>query len=65
MFERETDAALADTYLAHARDLFELGNNYRGSYNSVIPGIIDFYKSWGHEDEIGWAAAWIYRATKV
>ena len=28
-----------------------------------LPG--DFYRSWsGYEDELGWGAAWLFRATK-
>lgn len=61
---RESNPELADLYLEHARDLFELANSYRASYNGAIPDIEDFYKSYGYQDEIAWAAAWIYRATK-
>ena len=60
---RESDPKLANLYLHHAKELFELANNYRGSYNEHIPDIKDFYKSYDYNDEISWAAAWIYRAT--
>ena len=43
---RESDPDLADLYLQHARDLFELGNSFRGSYNDAVPGVIEFYKSY-------------------
>ena len=26
--------------------------------------VADFYKSWDYKDELAWAAAWIYRATR-
>jgi endoglucanase len=37
----ETD--LANEALSHARQLFDFADNYRGTYNDVIPDIEDFY----------------------
>ncbi|CAG5091310.1 Oidioi.mRNA.OKI2018_I69.PAR.g12962.t2.cds [Oikopleura dioica] len=60
---RESNPKLADEYLAHARELYALAKNYQKDYNSAIPMITEFYKSWGYKDEIAWASAWIYRAS--
>lgn len=50
--------------LAHARQLFTFGDTYRGVYSDSIPDAANYYKSWsGYNDEIVWAAAWMYKAT--
>jgi endoglucanase len=52
------------TLLTHARQLFTFGDTYRGVYSDSIPDAANYYKSWsGYNDEIVWAAAWLYRAT--
>ncbi|CAD6265552.1 unnamed protein product [Miscanthus lutarioriparius] len=41
--------------------LFDFANNYRGSYQLSC----SFYCSYsGYQDELQWASAWLYRATK-
>ena len=61
---KETDKAFAELCLSHARDMFQFAVEYPGKYSDAIPGVSDFYKSWsGYEDEIVWAATWLYRAT--
>jgi len=54
----------SDILLAHARQLFTFGDTYRGVYSASIPDAANYYKSWsGYNDEIVWAAAWLYKAT--
>lgn len=54
----------SDTLLAHARQLFSFGDTYRGVYSDSVPDAASYYKSWsGYNDEIVWAAAWLYKAT--
>ncbi|CAA7047458.1 unnamed protein product [Microthlaspi erraticum] len=46
--------------LSHAKSLFEFADKYRGSYQASCP----FYCSYsGYQDELLWAAAWLYKAT--
>ncbi|MBN1577256.1 MAG: glycoside hydrolase family 9 protein [Chitinispirillaceae bacterium] len=65
MLFRGTDAAYADCCLKHARELFAFADEYRGLYHEAITDAVDFYKSWsGCQDELVWAALWLYIATK-
>lgn len=56
--------------LTHAQQLYDLANNYQGSYQTVNPkSCLGTHKrlypsSNGYYDELAWAAAWLYRATK-
>ncbi|GAB4842799.1 hypothetical protein Ancab_012777 [Ancistrocladus abbreviatus] len=73
----ETAAALAAASLAfqpynssysylllmHAKELFTFADTYKGLYDDSIPNAEQFYKSSGYQDELLWAAAWLYRAT--
>ncbi|OXA46991.1 endoglucanase E-4 [Folsomia candida] len=56
-----------DTYasilLDHAKSLYTFANQYRGKYSDSVPEATPFYTSWAFEDEIAWAAAWLYRAS--
>ncbi|VVB11943.1 unnamed protein product [Arabis nemorensis] len=46
--------------LHHAKSLFEFADKYRGSYQASGP----FYCSYsGYQDELLWAAVWLYKAT--
>ena len=39
--------------------------NHRKNYQDSVPGVSDFYNSWsGYNDELLWAAAWLYKSTK-
>ncbi|KAG8087207.1 hypothetical protein GUJ93_ZPchr0010g8330 [Zizania palustris] len=54
-------AAFASRLLAASRSLFDFANNFRGSFQSSCP----FYCSYsGFQDELLWASAWLYRATR-
>ena len=60
----EEDAGYAATLLEHARDLYTFASTHQGNYTDAIPGVSSFYNSFsGYEDELAWAAAWLYRAT--
>jgi endoglucanase len=61
---RSADPFYQSTLLTHARQLYEFADQYRGRYSDSIPNVSDFYNSWtGYGDELGWAAAWLLRAT--
>ncbi|CAL5012119.1 unnamed protein product [Urochloa decumbens] len=61
VFKDDPDKTLATQLLAASRSLFDFANNYRGSFQSSCP----FYCSYsGYQDELQWAAAWLYRATR-
>jgi endoglucanase len=58
------DPPYASMLLQHARDLYEFANQYRGKYSDCITDARGYYKSWsGYQDELVWAALWLYRAT--
>lgn len=60
---KDSNPTYAATLLTHATQLYDFAKNYRGTYVDAIPAR-DFYNSWsGYGDELGWAAAWLYRAT--
>lgn len=51
-----------DTYLKHAKSLFELSDKTRS--DADYKAAENFYKSWsGWQDELMWAAIWLYLAT--
>ncbi|KAL8141472.1 hypothetical protein V2J09_014504 [Rumex salicifolius] len=62
-----TDHPYSVTLLKRAFTVFKFGDTYRGSYNeSLGPWVCDFYCNYsGYMDELIWAAAWIYKATKL
>ncbi len=61
---RGTDDAYAATLLEHAKQLFAFADKYRGTYTEAIPDARNFYNSFtGYEDELAWAATWLYKAT--
>ncbi|KAF8387731.1 hypothetical protein HHK36_026385 [Tetracentron sinense] len=49
--------------LKHAQQLFTFADTYRGSYSVSIPQVQTYYNSTGYEDELLWAATWLYHAT--
>ncbi|CAG5128377.1 unnamed protein product [Candidula unifasciata] len=60
---RNIDPAYAQKLLSHAKDLFEFADTFRGSYSDTIDNAVEFYGSSSDEDELAWAAVWLYRAT--
>ena len=61
-FQR-TNRQYSDTLLRHAKELYDFASKYRGKYTNSIPQANDFYASSHYDDELAWAAAWLYRAT--
>jgi hypothetical protein len=62
---KDSDASYAAECLRHARELYAFANTYRGNYTDAIPNAASFYQPrTGYGDELGWAAAWLYRATR-
>ncbi|KAJ3683381.1 hypothetical protein LUZ60_013608 [Juncus effusus] len=61
VFKDRNNTNLSSQFLRASKSLFEFANNYRGSYQASCP----FYCSYsGYQDELLWAAAWLYKATK-
>ncbi|KAL6644328.1 hypothetical protein ACP70R_015936 [Stipagrostis hirtigluma subsp. patula] len=61
VFKDDREKAFATQLLAASRSLFDFANNYRGSFQSSCP----FYCSYsGFQDELLWASAWLFRATR-
>ncbi len=59
---RTSDPAYSATLLQHAKTLFAFADGFRGKYSDSI-NTGGPYGSYGYEDELVWAAAWMYRAT--
>ncbi|KAL2516765.1 Endoglucanase 20 [Abeliophyllum distichum] len=54
------DSKYSATLLRHSKSLFEFADKFRGSYQGSCP----FYCSYsGYQDELLWAAAWLYKAS--
>ncbi|KAK3889363.1 hypothetical protein Pcinc_006633 [Petrolisthes cinctipes] len=61
---KQSDSTYSATCLQHARQLYSFANNYRAKYSDSITDAAKYYKSWGgYNDELAWAAVWLYRAT--
>ena len=57
------DATYAAELRSNAASLFEFAASNRGLYHLSITDAAKFYKSWGDDDDLGWAAAWLARST--
>ena len=53
------DPVFAQTLLIHARQLFEAALAHPETFTLSAP----FYESSGYNDELAWAATWLYKAT--
>ncbi|CAK9237545.1 unnamed protein product [Sphagnum troendelagicum] len=61
---QELDPTYSANLLSHARQLFSFADTYRGKYSDSITIVDSFYESWsGYDDELLWAAIWLYDAT--
>ncbi|CAA7402627.1 unnamed protein product [Spirodela intermedia] len=61
---RHSDPAYSNELLRHAKQLFQFADKYRGKYDSSIRVAQKYYRSYsGYDDELLWAAAWMYQAT--
>nr|XP_039260058.1 uncharacterized protein LOC120336441 [Styela clava] len=64
VFLRPTHPDISNEALQHSKEIYEFGNKYRGTYHLSIPDVSRYYKSYsGYQDELVWAAAWLYKAT--
>ncbi|XP_006653871.1 endoglucanase 13 [Oryza brachyantha] len=58
------DSMYSDLLLLHAKQLFTFADAFRGKYDDSLQSAKKFYPSAsGYEDELLWAAAWLYEAT--
>ncbi|XP_022145997.1 endoglucanase 6-like [Momordica charantia] len=61
---RHSNPAYANELLNHAYQLFDFADKYRGKYDSSITVAQKYYRSVsGYNDELLWAAAWLYQAS--
>nr|AID55382.1 glycoside hydrolase family 9 C4 [Gossypium hirsutum] len=61
---RRSNPAYSTELLRHAYQLFEFADKYRGKYDSSITVAQKYYRSIsGYNDELLWAAAWLYQAS--
>ncbi len=61
---KDSDPVYAAKLIDHARALYTFADTYRGKYSDSITNAANFYRSWsGYQDELTWAAIWLYRAT--
>nr|DAD47042.1 TPA_asm: hypothetical protein HUJ06_016979 [Nelumbo nucifera] len=60
---KSIDSKYSSLLLKHAQELFTFADTYRGSYSISTPQVQTFYNSTGYEDELLWAASWLYHAT--
>ncbi|XP_070574024.1 endoglucanase E-4-like [Ptychodera flava] len=55
---KDHDPVYSITMIAHARELYDLGNKYRANYQNN-----GYYKSSAYGDELCYSAVWLYKAT--
>ena len=60
---QEVNATYAAELVMHAEELFDFADKYRGKYSDSIWDANSFYRSYGFNDELVWAAIWLYKAT--
>uniref|UniRef100_A0A803PFN3 Endoglucanase n=1 Tax=Cannabis sativa TaxID=3483 RepID=A0A803PFN3_CANSA len=61
---KKINSSYSNLLLIHAQQLFTFADTYRGSYSVSFPQVQEFYNSTGYGDELLWAAAWLYHATR-
>ncbi|PON99476.1 Glycoside hydrolase [Trema orientale] len=61
---KKVNSSYSNLLLMHAQQLFTFADTYKGSYSASIPQVQEFYNSTGYGDELLWAAAWLYHATR-
>ncbi|MEC0671643.1 glycoside hydrolase family 9 protein [Bacillus haynesii] len=61
---KPTDSSYSEKLLAHAKQLYDFADRYRGKYSDCITDAQQYYNSWsGYKDELTWGAVWLYLAT--
>jgi endoglucanase len=64
VFRNNGDAPYADELLQRGREVFQFGNEFRGTYTNCVTDAGGFYASYsGYDDELLWAATWLFLAT--
>ncbi|KAL8100565.1 endoglucanase 5-like [Apium graveolens] len=58
------NSSYSNLLLVHSKQLFSFADSFRGLSTDSIPNTKKFYASSGYEDELLWAAAWLYQATR-
>ena len=53
----------SSSLLDHAERLFAFADKHRGSYTRTFPELSAYYNSTTYQDELLWAASWLYHAT--
>ncbi|XP_021852458.1 endoglucanase 5 [Spinacia oleracea] len=60
---RPYNSSYAQQLVQHAEQLFYFADTFRGLYDDSITNAEKYYTSSGYQDELLWAAVWLYRAT--
>ncbi|KAJ7980147.1 Endoglucanase [Quillaja saponaria] len=60
---KKSNPSYSSKLLHHAKQLFNFATSNKGKYSDSIPAAGSFYSSSGFEDELVWAAAWLYKAS--
>ncbi|XP_043485242.1 endoglucanase E-4-like [Leptopilina heterotoma] len=60
-----TNPEYSEELLRHAQELYQFATDYRGLYHQSIKDGTQYYESTDYGDELAWAAAWLYKATKT
>jgi len=61
---KPTDSSYSEKLLAHAKQLYDFADRYRGKYSDCITDAQQYYNSWsGYKAELTWGAVWLYLAT--
>ncbi|XP_006656489.1 endoglucanase 18 [Oryza brachyantha] len=60
---KPTNATYASSLLDHGERLFAFADKHRGSYTRTFPELSAYYNSTTYQDELLWAASWLYHAT--
>eukprot|EP00889_Picochlorum_renovo_P006820 jgi/Picre1/33850/NNA_001329.t1 len=59
----EDDKSFSKSLIQHAKDLYDLAEKSPGKYSSRYKSATKIYSSSGWEDDMAWAAAWLYKVT--
>ncbi|XP_045162475.2 endoglucanase E-4-like [Mercenaria mercenaria] len=60
---KHINATYANILLTHAKQLYEFATQFKGKYSDSVNQAAAYYRSADYQDELGWAAAWLYEAT--
>ncbi|WAR15156.1 GUN4-like protein, partial [Mya arenaria] len=60
---KHINATYANTLLTHSRQLYDFAKNFLGKYSDSVNQAAAYYRSDSYQDELAWAAMWLYQAT--